>query len=73
MLSRLGQVNHYYLDAYYAERSCGFPQCWFAPRRRNVVAITADCLVCGNAMRAALKAEMSPKAYQVTCILLEMR
>ena len=26
MLSRLGQVNHYYVDAYYAKRLCGFPQ-----------------------------------------------
>ena len=26
MLSRLGQVNHYYVDVYYADRWCGFPQ-----------------------------------------------
>jgi len=31
MLSRLGQVNHYYVDAYYADRLCGFPQSLFAP------------------------------------------
>jgi hypothetical protein len=27
MLSRLGQVNHYYVAAYYADGLCGFPQC----------------------------------------------
>jgi len=30
MLSRLGQVNHYYVDVYYADRWCGFPQSEFA-------------------------------------------
>ncbi len=38
MLSRLGQVNHYYVDAYYGDRLCGFPQCSSLPRESDELA-----------------------------------